>query len=456
MRGGVDDGGQARNTGADGHRRDDDTHVLTSHEPKDVRGLVFERDPGAHERIVALARSLRSTALELAAELRSAGVKRWIVEHGCTSIGMYGEALGLERFETRMLIAVDEAIASTRFHEAGCRSRDDDGGQPDCECAPSDVETRLRSLELSLPRAAEIAPVLAACGVPRGEPAAVLGAGEDVDAPVAGNDTLEARAPPDADAATDPGDGRGLFGAAATPADWIRHAVCSSYSRTRRDARRRLAELRCGEAVESVEVQVPDRVAERFHRARTLASDDMGRWLTRDETFEIVVDSYLSSRDPAAVAERPRRTGPTSEHLRSRYVPAAVQRAVRRRARQRCEFPCCRRSLGLELAHRRFHSRGGDREASNLVLLCWPHHVMFDAEQFALLGDPPTARWVHRLGQVYTRESPRGRDAVEDDEREALAQVRERGQQRGEEVRDATDGTEPVAPESAADASPPP
>lgn len=55
-------------------------------------------------------------------------------------------------------------------------------------------------------------------------------------------------------------------------------------------------------------------------------------------------------------------------------IPAAVRKAVLRRADGRCER--CGREGPLELHHRRYRSRGGKHLVVNLVALCgWGNHT---------------------------------------------------------------------------------
>jgi Domain of unknown function (DUF222)/HNH endonuclease len=58
---------------------------------------------------------------------------------------------------------------------------------------------------------------------------------------------------------------------------------------------------------------------------------------------------------------------------RSRTIPAAIRRALRRRDR-RCCFPGCENRLFLDAHHRQHWAQGGATTLANLLLLCRHHH----------------------------------------------------------------------------------
>ena len=66
-----------------------------------------------------------------------------------------------------------------------------------------------------------------------------------------------------------------------------------------------------------------------------------------------------------------------------------MQRAVRIRAGDECEYPGCHHRHFLEFAHKTPHCKGGAREAGDLLLLCPHHHLLFDASTIKLLRDDP-------------------------------------------------------------------
>jgi len=120
----------------------------------------------------------------------------------------------------------------------------------------------------------------------------------------------------------------------------------------------------------------------KFERARAVASQKEKRLLDEGQAIEVLAEHYLDCFDPDRKESRPRRA-PDTAGRNGRYVPAAVKRAVRERARRNgkvyCEVPGCPLCMFLEFAHWKAHRKGGSREASNLVLLCPGHHALFDA-----------------------------------------------------------------------------
>lgn len=86
-----------------------------------------------------------------------------------------------------------------------------------------------------------------------------------------------------------------------------------------------------------------------------------------------------SANDRAAPPNSPRPSIQSRDPIRTRTVPAAIRRAVFRRAGFRCEFiektgnPCGSRR-NLEVEHRTPYARGGPNEITNLELLCRDHN----------------------------------------------------------------------------------
>jgi hypothetical protein len=224
--------------------------------------------------------------------------------------------------------------------------------------------------------------------------------------------------------------------------DWLKRAERDSYWKVRRDARRRVAEIRCGEAVECLQFTVPDSVVERFERAQVLASRKAARHLSSDETFEAVVDYFVDKHDPLLVKEGKRRLGPTKEFPDKRYVPLSVKREIRRRAGDTCEFPGCTRRAFLQFAHRRPHrghktGRGSGREARDLFLLCNDHHFFQEACFYVPFGPTHRPIWYmigpHFAGPlVFTKRCPGGRPPETDRERRAIAAIERRERARSE------------------------
>lgn len=71
---------------------------------------------------------------------------------------------------------------------------------------------------------------------------------------------------------------------------------------------------------------------------------------------------------------------------RTRTVPAAMQRAIRRRDRT-CRFPGCSRTRALHAHHIVHHADGGVTELWNLVLLCPYHHRFVHEHGWWITGD---------------------------------------------------------------------
>jgi len=122
--------------------------------------------------------------------------------------------------------------------------------------------------------------------------------------------------------------------------------------------------------------------------ARKIASRRAKRHLTDGEAFTLVVADYVKLRDKDGLSGRKttgkRRMGPTSERPGDRTIPAEVRREAMARACGHCEFPGCSNGTFLQLCHIRAHTDKGDREVSNLVVLCSPHHAMLDCSWLRL------------------------------------------------------------------------
>ncbi len=134
--------------------------------------------------------------------------------------------------------------------------------------------------------------------------------------------------------------------------------------------------------------------------ARRIACRKAGQALSEGQAFEFVTGDFLARHDDDGLSgrktTRARRMAPTSGRpagstrcgssggsggSRDRTVPAEVRRRVFARAGGHCEFPGCSHGTFLEMCHIRAHSKGGDREEDNLLLLCATHHTMCDAQE---------------------------------------------------------------------------
>ena len=163
--------------------------------------------------------------------------------------------------------------------------------------------------------------------------------------------------------------------------DWLAAAASEPLHVLRRRVRERLELHAQGEpGLEEVSVFVSARTRDDFQRAREVASQKAGRPLTEGQTLTRVVDFYLEKNDPMRKAGGTRRLGSTGGLPGSRYIPAAVRRAVLLRADGGCEVPgCTHRLVGLQFAHRRPHALGSGREVEDIGLLCGRHHTLYDA-----------------------------------------------------------------------------
>ena len=125
------------------------------------------------------------------------------------------------------------------------------------------------------------------------------------------------------------------------------------------------------------------------------------------QVLAFAVESGLEAIDPDRKAPRKRRAGPTSEKPASRYVPAAVERALRERSGGCCEFPGCENDVFLEKSHGYPKRLGGGQELDDLADLCHPHHKLRDAGDFWQVGWTVKGKPVfqHRSGEVHW---PRG------------------------------------------------
>jgi hypothetical protein len=163
--------------------------------------------------------------------------------------------------------------------------------------------------------------------------------------------------------------------------DWLAAAAAEPLRVLRRRVRERFELHAQGElGLEEVCVLVSVRTRDDFQRAREVASHRAGQPLTEGQTFTRVVDFYLDKNDPLRRAGGARRLGSTAALPASRYIPAAVRRAIHARARGGCEVQSCtHRLVGLQFAHRRPHARGSGREVDDIGLLCSRHHTLYDA-----------------------------------------------------------------------------
>ena len=170
--------------------------------------------------------------------------------------------------------------------------------------------------------------------------------------------------------------------------DWATVARYGSFTKVRKDARKRVAEVEQEDSnLTEVSVFVRGEVKDDFERARVIASRKDGRTLDDGQTFQRVIDHYLDTFDPQRRAPGARRVGDTNGIPGSRYVPADVQRAVRERSEGRCEFDeSCPNRMWLQFVHLHPHAEGSGREVTDLVEGCNRHHTLYDAGKIRFVG----------------------------------------------------------------------
>ena len=140
--------------------------------------------------------------------------------------------------------------------------------------------------------------------------------------------------------------------------------------------------IKQGERVVPLTFHVKQSTKDNWALARKIARRHARRSLSDGEAFSFVIADFLKRYDKDGLSGQrktgSRRMGATSERPDDRTVPAEVHRQVMQRAHGHCEFPGCPNGTFVQLCHIRPHAQRGDREAVNLVVLCWHHHVQFD------------------------------------------------------------------------------
>lgn len=311
----------------------------------DRRRIEAEPDEGAHARAVALGSRFVEVRVELARELLRIEVTKTYVVHDCVSIEEYGARfIGIAARDAREIVDLGRAL----------------------DVAPAPELAR------SLGVAAAGAEPVAGTGAESGAGAGAATVGVTVaDAVRAGALSIERAAAVGRIVRTP--------GVVRDGEDPVALAMAGSMHQVRTMIRVREEEIAQGVAVVPISLAVTVRARDGFRRARSLASERAGEMLTEGETFSVVIEHYLESFDPSRVGEGARRVVDTSELPGQRYIPVAVQRAVRERSGEQCEVPGCPRRTFLEFAHVEPHRVGGSREEANLVRVCGGHHVLIDA-----------------------------------------------------------------------------
>jgi hypothetical protein len=122
-------------------------------------------------------------------------------------------------------------------------------------------------------------------------------------------------------------------------------------------------------------------------RCRVLVSRSLKRAASSGQTIAVIAQEYRRRHD-VLLATPGERSVPHTGDVPGRYVPAEVDREVRARSGDGCRFPLCDNEIWVDRAHHVPHREGGDREASNLHLLCKRHHKLFDLGRFFIRGTP--------------------------------------------------------------------
>ena len=98
--------------------------------------------------------------------------------------------------------------------------------------------------------------------------------------------------------------------------------------------------------------------------------------------------------------------GPLDRGRRSRLVTPALRALLQGVDGQRCRFPGCTRSRGLDAHHVRFWRHGGRTDLANLVLLCERHHTLVHEQGFQLALTPDRALTVRTRDDIPVPHHP--------------------------------------------------
>ncbi len=192
-----------------------------------------------------------------------------------------------------------------------------------------------------------------------------------------------------------------IEGATRPDDTWLAWAEQESTADFQRRVNRRCEEALRGEPVEKIGGWVSQDGVASFRRARKILSRKAERRVSRGEAIEVLAEYYLDREDPMRVEARRRRLADTEEIPGERTIPAEVRRAVRARARDRCEFPRCSFDTWLEFAHIFPHRLGGSREAHNLLFLCGTHHRAMDGGVLRVHVSEGKAHFTNRWGMLF-------------------------------------------------------
>jgi hypothetical protein len=169
---------------------------------------------------------------------------------------------------------------------------------------------------------------------------------------------------------------------------WLEWAETLSTYALRQLFYERRDEARTGQSVYSVTAYLtPDGMAD-LRRCRALVSRRAHELATMGQTVAVIAHDWRQEHDPLLQTPGKRRLPPTDTIPDSRYVPAEVDREVRARSDDGCRGPFCDNDVWVQRSHRKAHAKGGNREASNLDLLCDACHKQYEAGLFRIDGPP--------------------------------------------------------------------
>ena len=119
-----------------------------------------------------------------------------------------------------------------------------------------------------------------------------------------------------------------------------------------------------------------------IHVDQSALAGDVGRSSVPIETVK-----RLCCDGKAVVLTETKEGEPLSIGRRSRIVPKGIERALRARDRNTCQFPGCRNHRFLHMHHIEHWSAGGETALDNLMLLCTKHHTLVHEGRFRIDRD---------------------------------------------------------------------
>jgi hypothetical protein len=137
-----------------------------------------------------------------------------------------------------------------------------------------------------------------------------------------------------------------------------------------------------GSARYRVQFTAPAALRDKLERLQALLGADLADAIdlaVTEKLERLEAKRYAQTRIPRKSLEQ------TDTAPKSRYIPAAVRRAVRRRDGDQCRFVSregrrCTERRGLEFHHHDPFGRGGDHDPDNISLVCHSHNA-YQAER---------------------------------------------------------------------------